>query len=474
MTYLLRLVTLLSLAILAFSCSCGKSKDKSSNSEAPANPNTSNPDTQLTAPLNLLDGTTSSSLSESPSITWDAVDGAVSYEVAIGTTAGGTNTLDWTSVDTNLSYTATSLILLPSTTYYASVRAKDSSDQLSLVSEGDGWSIGAFTCPTNYILIPGNTTAGLGGTVYTSGTQTRSDGSARSISNFCVMKYEAKLEIDGAIQADGDNPTDEIDLTAGVVMNDGVVETTPGGLVVKPVSSATGKPWVYPERTADDDVVGAEGLCSSLGPDYALINNSQWQAIARDIESVTANYDTSGAAADETFNHGHADDDAGSPGGVNSTGALAADSDDNNACVGISNETSGVTGAISITCAGGWHINKRTHELSNAEVIWDLSGNVYEWVLDDQPLSSQGADGFIHLGTAYSSALKWAPVNDYSSQSGVLTKGGLGYFWDGSAGAVIRGATWSLGSAAGLFAAYLVNGSSNSTSSIGFRCVYAP
>ena len=29
------------------------------------------------------------------------------------------------------------------------------------------------------------------------------------------------------------------------------------------------------------------------------------------------------------------------------------------------------------------HEAKRTHHLSNGEVIWDVAGNVWEWVIDD-------------------------------------------------------------------------------------------
>ena len=62
---------------------------------------------------------------------------------------------------------------------------------------------------------------------------------------------------------------------------------------------------------------------------------------------------------------------------------LAASSDDNDPCFGI-------TGANCI----GWNSRKRTHSLSNGEVIWDLSGNLYEWTTynDANGKASPGVD----------------------------------------------------------------------------------
>src|SRR5690606_37302902 len=52
---------------------------------------------------------------------------------------------------------------------------------------------------------------------------------------------------------------------------------------------------------------------------------------------------------------------------------LAADADDTKACSGTGQTCSNTV----------WHDQRRTHVLSNGEVIWDLGGNVGEWVNDD-------------------------------------------------------------------------------------------
>lgn len=130
---------------------------------------------------------------------------------------------------------------------------------------------------------------------------------------------------------------------------------------------------------------------------------------------------------------------------------------------------------------------KRTHTLSNGNVIWDLAANVSEWVKDNNSTS---------IGTGYT---QWTSLTD-TDADGVsdafgsgqdafgpldLTPGfctnphlnnycGFGYIYDGSGGAVIRGGTFSLGAYSGVFHVNLLNGPSNSGQSIGFRCVFRP
>ena len=244
------------------------------------------------------------------------------------------------------------------------------------------------------------------------------------------------------------------------------------------VSVAAGIPWVsIPRQEAgvDDD---AQEACENngAGAGYQLIGNHHWQAIARNIELVSENFDTSGAEADHAFNHGHADDDGDSPGGSSSTGALAADADDANACSGIGDETAGSTAgspiSVAVDCGGVWHINKRTNTLTNGEVIWDFSGNVNEWVRDNNSTTHTSGSDYIQT-VPYSDSLKWGPANDYSAQTGTQ-QAGLGIFSDSSTGAVRRGGNWYQEKSAGLFTVYLSFGPTNSSSNIGFRCVFAP
>ena len=103
----------------------------------------------------------------------------------------------------------------------------------------------SVTCPTNYILVPANTTY--------------------FPKQFCVAKYEMK--------------------------NDGYGTA---------VTQATGTPWVSIDRPT------SRSKCQALGSGYDMISNDQWQTIARNIAGVASNWD-SGTVASGQLNRGHSD-----------------------------------------------------------------------------------------------------------------------------------------------------------------------
>lgn len=93
----------------------------------------------------LNDGTTSSSLSQTPSMSWSAAadthSGVSHYELAIGTSSGGTQVLSWTNINNVVSYQRSGLSLTNGQTYYASVRAVDAAGNTSTALNGDGWAV---------------------------------------------------------------------------------------------------------------------------------------------------------------------------------------------------------------------------------------------------------------------------------------------------------------------------------------------
>ncbi|MFK7872095.1 MAG: hypothetical protein AB8C84_02840 [Oligoflexales bacterium] len=236
-------------------------------------------------------------------------------------------------------------------------------------------------------------------------------------SDFCVMKYEAK----------------------------NVANT--------PASNAAGLPW---ENISHGDSITE---CSSLGTDHHLITNEEWMTIAANVAYVDDNW-SGGTVGSGLMNRGHT-----------GSGILAASSDDNDPCVG--------TGQ---TCdASTWDVKRRTHKLSNGEVIWDLSGNVYQWVNAHEANGKVSPlDDYREYSESLSDGANWSvtdliPRNSQKSfwdDSWDLNQG-LGSYYpglNGDGGAMLRGGSRADGVSAGVFAVLLNIWGSVDHTWIGFRC----
>lgn len=90
------------------------------------------------------------SLTTSPLVTWSSSSDTnpFTYEIAMGTSAGATDTVNWTDVNTSTSYTFTGLSLTNTTNYYVSVRAKDSAGNYSATKQGAAWATAYIPPPT--------------------------------------------------------------------------------------------------------------------------------------------------------------------------------------------------------------------------------------------------------------------------------------------------------------------------------------
>jgi hypothetical protein len=363
-------------------------------------------DTAPAAPGSVNDGATNQSLLASPAIGWtasnDSGSGVSRYEVAIGTSAGGTNIKTWTSVGNNTSGMISGLSLTANSTYYASVRAFDAAGNLSSISQGDGWTAiaSSLNCPTGYVRIPTN--------------------SDLSISEFCVMKYEAR-NVNGVA-----------------------------------TSQAAGLPWVGIARGLDGTSSNsAWKACKDLGNGYDFLTNAQWQAVARNIESVSSNWSNGSNAGSNALNQGHSDYTPGN--------TLTASTDDD-PCSGTDNNH----------CATNTHSDfsqKRTHTLSNGEIIWDIAGNVWEMV---QHVTVADPDWSVNefvsqFNFVQSDRLKFGPAGTYASK-GYPDYGGLGQgYWDSNNG-TIRGGWWNDGNRSGVFAFNNLDDVFDDTLNFGFRC----
>ncbi len=238
-------------------------------------------------------------------------------------------------------------------------------------------------------------------------------------------------------------------------------------------SQASGTPWVsIPRGTLPTTAGGAWKACRDLGHSsgsgYDLISNAQWQTIARNLEGVGLNWSSGTVGDSGGMSRGHSDNSPGN--------SLAASADDNDSCTG--------TGQ---TCdLATWSDQRRVHRLSSGSYLWDIAGNVWEWVKDDNS-TNFGADGYISTitpvnrpntgtigGVLNNANYHFGPAGDYTGLS-TSPFGGLGHGWlNYSAGAILRGGNWVSGVGAGVFATALTFGPSSTSTSLGFRCVWLP
>jgi hypothetical protein len=203
-------------------------------------------------------------------------------------------------------------------------------DQIRRVVEGNLRILQA--CPNGYVQVPGNSLYGT--------------------DDFCVMKYHAKIW----------------DRQSCGLVADGGLQTHPNGVATLdlgarfvPRSAPDGRPWVHVAQTSLGGArVGGMEACAAV--DAELLSNDQWMTIARNIEAVPTNW-TGGAVGTGGLFRGHTGADylTGS--------SLAASADDSDGYFG--------TGATFPS------LLRRTFNLDNGQVIWDLSGNVYH-VLSDR------------------------------------------------------------------------------------------
>ena len=226
-----------------------------------------------------------------------------------------------------------------------------------------------------------------------------------------------------------------------------------------PASVASGIPW------GNINATDAQAACESMSESgfegtFSLISNPEWMTIARDIEVTASNW-SGGVVGSGHIPRGHSDASPADP--IEVTNPLDPYS-------GTGNNSSELAGS-------GWE-QKRTHTLSNGSVIWDFSGNSYEWVdwdADDVGFSlgpqDEGAS-WKELSVNPSGSLlldDYKPVNDSYG-----TANSFGQWLGGGGGATLRGGTSDKNAEAGVYTLLLVVSSSTTSNHFGFRCVYRP
>ncbi len=224
----------------------------------------------------------------------------------------------------------------------------------------------------------------------------------------------------------------------------------------QPISQAANRPWV--------NVTHAEAIsaCASLGSGYALMSNAEFMTIARNLEASGPNW-RFGIVNSNGAIKGHFDN--------NPSNTLAATTDDADGCFGTGNN-----------CNGAWFTdqrNRRTFNLTNGQIIWDISGNAEEWVsttFSQTEKPYDASDGGPHDGwrdfnvidtyPAGSGAEMFLPLNTGLDQLGAY------HAHSTSSTALTRGG-YHGGNNAGMFTTYFYP-PTWTFASRGFRCVFRP
>jgi hypothetical protein len=248
--------------------------------------------------------------------------------------------------------------------------------------------------------------------------------------DFCVAKYEMKCTASSPLGTEG----------------------TGTNCTGSPVSHAANQPWINITQG------NAKASCASLGTQYHLITNAEWMTIARDIEATASNW-SSGTVSSGALNRGHSDNTP--------PNTLVASTDDN-PCSGTGDTCSATT----------FHDQRRTHVLSNGQVIWDLSGNAKEYI-DWFVLTGRAASGnaaYIELN-APTAGGSMAVTTFKSADTGLTSVNGIGKYLpdtDNNNGYAARGGHYNNGVSqqAGVYLLDFSNASSAIDPKMGFRCAY--
>ncbi len=212
---------------------------------------------------------------------------------------------------------------------------------------------------------------------------------------------------------------------------------------------------IQAESLADGDLITliteetAIQFCKQNGAGYNLINNDEWQSIAKHIEFTASNWsnNTIDVTTNNRLNIGYSGSGAKSNSDTNDERSV-------------------------------WDFHKRSHQLFNNEYIWDFAGNLWEIVQHN--IQSVPVD-YIGYVAQIPQELRnlFGPQRDYSiynSRERTRLFGGLGHIQtskDSFKGALLRGGAHLR--TAGVFSADMTRSENQLRRlDVGFRCVYHP
>ncbi|CAN5153422.1 hypothetical protein BH11PAT4_BH11PAT4_3940 [soil metagenome] len=272
------------------------------------------------------------------------------------------------------------------------------------------------------------------------------------------------------------------------------------------------KPGVFPWNFQSP--VGAKDACEDLGSSYHLMTSDEWMAVANNILSTPLN-DLSAEAGVQLA--------VGNSAGAKQVQAVPAVSVSTASCTlsesvsSDANKNCPLRGSVPYTgTAGSWNVPyvsgqpsrslSRTLSLSNGEVIWDFTGNLWEWMADSYvfedktgtgetfEVDSDGLTGNGIHATFPITKTRWIEYNEVAAYGNLAASKPLdptltsangigkislnpGWSWDDASGyttpfkAVGRGGAWANNENSGIYSVDLALGPSYSRNYTGFRCV---
>lgn len=289
----------------------------------------------------------------------------------------------------------------------------------------DATANGILNCPVGYVAVPGS--------------------SELNTNDFCVMKYEPKC-------------ADNTDLTTGLSLPE--IDTgshTYNGATLTCTTDVTNRTVVsvasgYPIGNVTKEM--AVNYCNGIGEH--LITNNEWMTITRNAEKV--------ANADLAYSNweGGAIGSGAMPRGVREGGEAQEAIEEKFIILHTSSEVEA----------------RRTLILSTGEKIWDLAGNVSEWVEGPSCVTGSGVGKYL---SETAGAIGWdsADLDDYErgvSGPSSNTYYGLGQYYgcrdDADENHVIfRGGSADVTEYAGAYALALNKFGEDFSPLWGFRCV---
>jgi formylglycine-generating enzyme required for sulfatase activity len=287
-------------------------------------------------------------------------------------------------------------------------------------------------CPIGYVEVLSNSAVGTNNT-------------------FCVMKYEAKCSTTKEGLTSCPSPT-------------GAPEASKVA-----VSTDIGLPWTsisgHEALEACQDLNALHGVSNK----FDLISNAEWMTVARSIEAKGTNWTNDGGYL--KLSMGHADTNPPEP----CDGTI----------INVQNNCSTLDANPS-----NFH-QKRTFILNNNEIVWDVAGNVWEWVdwTIETPSNtySIGPQGCAYgPWTEIQSLISSCNPNLGSPSPGVSSlasplntslsgeNNNIGRGQGGTGLAVVRGGHYYASYDSGIYSLFLDVDAQDIDSTFGFRCVYRP